>query len=243
MEIRAIPTMYAGVQFRSRLEARWAAFFDLLGWEWEYEPIDLKGWIPDFLLRGRSSLPCFDWANVEGVLVEVKPCISFPCPIAEQIDRSGIPPQFEAMIVGRSIPVGTSVETSDGYAIGWMRGNPTPWQHRAGMRPIWGDAICQVFAPEDEWEPDAGRIGLYHSKDWQLRCDPGQEGRNGYPTPETAKDRLGSYLDKFLWWGLTEMPGGADVHKPGAFKCKLLPLWREAGNRVQWRSPRPEAAR
>jgi hypothetical protein len=28
--IPAIPTVYRGQQFRSRLEARWAAFFDLL---------------------------------------------------------------------------------------------------------------------------------------------------------------------------------------------------------------------
>lgn len=64
-EVRAIPTRYAGVQFRSRLEARWAAFFDLLGWPWEYEPIDLAGYIPDFALRtGDGSF-----------LVEVKPII------------------------------------------------------------------------------------------------------------------------------------------------------------------------
>lgn len=55
-----IPTVYAGIQFRSRLEARWAAFFDQCGWRWEYEPFDLPGWIPDFMLEGR-------------VAVEVKP--------------------------------------------------------------------------------------------------------------------------------------------------------------------------
>lgn len=54
--------MYDGVQFRSRLEARWAAFFDLLTWDWLYEPVDLNGWIPDFSIFGH-------------VLVEVKPCI------------------------------------------------------------------------------------------------------------------------------------------------------------------------
>jgi hypothetical protein len=40
-----------GLLFRSRLEARWAAFFDLLGWPWEYEPFDLNGYTPDFLLK------------------------------------------------------------------------------------------------------------------------------------------------------------------------------------------------
>ena len=34
----AIPTEYKGVKFRSRLEAKWAIFFDTLGIEWEYEP-------------------------------------------------------------------------------------------------------------------------------------------------------------------------------------------------------------
>lgn len=48
MNFAAIPTLYEGVRFRSRLEARWAAFFDLMGWKWEYEPIDFNGWIPDF---------------------------------------------------------------------------------------------------------------------------------------------------------------------------------------------------
>lgn len=58
----AIPTRYNGTEFRSRLEARWAAFFDLIGWQWEYEPIDLPGWIPDFILTGATT-----------VLVEIKP--------------------------------------------------------------------------------------------------------------------------------------------------------------------------
>lgn len=50
MFIKAIPTRYGGTQFRSRLEARWAAFFDLNGWAWDYEPVDLSGWCPDFSL-------------------------------------------------------------------------------------------------------------------------------------------------------------------------------------------------
>jgi hypothetical protein len=58
----AIPTRYGGVQFRSRLEARWAAFFDLARWRWQYEPFDLNGWIPDFRLCGKVP-----------ALVEVKP--------------------------------------------------------------------------------------------------------------------------------------------------------------------------
>jgi hypothetical protein len=69
--IKAHPTMYNGVQYRSRLEARWAAFFDLIGWQHEYEPIDLPGWSPDF----RVVFPCghSECSGSHSLLVEVKP--------------------------------------------------------------------------------------------------------------------------------------------------------------------------
>lgn len=69
--IKAHKTFYNGVWFRSRLEARWAAFFDLIGWQWEYEPIDLVGWSPDFRLEfqcGHSECP-----PNHVLLAEVKP--------------------------------------------------------------------------------------------------------------------------------------------------------------------------
>lgn len=53
--IKAIETVYKGYRFRSRLEARWAVFFDALGIEWEYEhegyDLGALGWyLPDFWL-------------------------------------------------------------------------------------------------------------------------------------------------------------------------------------------------
>ena len=61
--MKAIPTSYGGANFRSRLEARWAAFFDLAAIRWTYEPMDLDGWAPDFMLS-TSACP---------IMVEVKP--------------------------------------------------------------------------------------------------------------------------------------------------------------------------
>lgn len=52
MEIEAKPTEYAGVLFRSKLEATWARFFDVIEVPWKYEPTRLSGWVPDFLLDG-----------------------------------------------------------------------------------------------------------------------------------------------------------------------------------------------
>lgn len=58
MQIKAHPTSYGGTRFRSRLEATWAAFFDICGWRWQYEPLDLAGWSPDFALGNDLSLLC-----------------------------------------------------------------------------------------------------------------------------------------------------------------------------------------
>lgn len=60
-----IPTTYRHTNFRSRLEARWAAFMDLIEWSWVYEPLDVAGYIPDFLVQGPRPF-----------LIEVGPCIS-----------------------------------------------------------------------------------------------------------------------------------------------------------------------
>jgi len=71
MIIKAIQAEYSGITFRSRLEARWAMFFDGIGVEWhyEYEGFQLSsGWyVPDFWLPKVRS------GSKVGVFVEVKP--------------------------------------------------------------------------------------------------------------------------------------------------------------------------
>lgn len=71
---KPLETAYAGTRFRSRLEARWAVFFDYLSIEWQYEPNgyvvgprdDRQPYLPDFFLpnvvRGGT------WAEVKGAL-------------------------------------------------------------------------------------------------------------------------------------------------------------------------------
>lgn len=51
-----VVTEYNGNRFRSRLEARWAALFDLVGLPYIYEPSDHGGYIPDFLIPGPNPL-------------------------------------------------------------------------------------------------------------------------------------------------------------------------------------------
>jgi hypothetical protein len=66
-EFRPIETTYKGYRFRSRLEARWAVFFDVLGVRWEYEKegFDLgraAGWfLPDFWMPDMRV-----WVEIKG---------------------------------------------------------------------------------------------------------------------------------------------------------------------------------
>lgn len=63
--IKAIETNYKGYKFRSRLEARWAVFFDTAQIAWEYEP---EGYV---MSDGTCYLPDF-YLPSEEIYVEVK---------------------------------------------------------------------------------------------------------------------------------------------------------------------------
>jgi hypothetical protein len=63
--IKAIETVYDGYKFRSRLEARWAVFFNELGIEWEYEKEGYE------LGNGERYLPDF-WLPIQKIWVEIK---------------------------------------------------------------------------------------------------------------------------------------------------------------------------
>lgn len=91
--MNAIETTYRGYKFRSRLEAKWANVFDQLGWPWEYEPIDLNGYIPDFFVM---------WPHAT-TLVEIKPALDSVelHEHTDKIDQSGW--DGHSMILGAAI--------------------------------------------------------------------------------------------------------------------------------------------
>lgn len=72
--MKPIETHYGGCRFRSRLEARYAVFFDTLGIAWEYEPqgyaLPSGTYLPDFYLPKIYPRSC---RNDSGVWFEVKP--------------------------------------------------------------------------------------------------------------------------------------------------------------------------
>lgn len=112
----AIPTVYRGVQMRSRLEARYAALFDILGIRWEYEPVDLRGYVPDFVVQ--LLVP---------VLLECKPAVTladFRAPQA-RITRSGW--AGPAVVVGSSLQLAAD-DRPDLTARGTAEVGASPWR-------------------------------------------------------------------------------------------------------------------
>lgn len=92
MTSTGIPTRYRGVRYRSRPEAKWAAFFDEIGWHHTYEPFDAAGYIPDFVIHGDRPL-----------LVEVKPAVTradYEAPIEKLVTSLHGRWRHNIMIVG-----------------------------------------------------------------------------------------------------------------------------------------------
>lgn len=106
-----ITTIYNGVKFRSILEAKWARFFDLVGWEYEYEPFELNGWIPDFLIIGKGKH--------NNVFCEVKPITTFNETYATQFQKAL---EFDNVFKHNDLlMLGCTLPSQGKYAhLGWM---------------------------------------------------------------------------------------------------------------------------
>jgi hypothetical protein len=123
---KAIQTHYGGCFFRSRLEARWATFFDAVGIPWQYEPqgFVITGenaevrtttwhWLPDFYLPESET-----WVEIKGTL-------------------NGVPADYFEMLAhaidwGGQLPgVKDSFETARGLL--WLGPIPTDVLCRRGL--------------------------------------------------------------------------------------------------------------
>lgn len=97
--ISPIPTVYKGTSFSSRLEARWAVFFDLIGISWQYEPdtydVGKTAYRPDFWL---SNMPVFaevkpTWPHFSGDPLEK--CFQLSRATQEAVVLLDGPPDFK----------------------------------------------------------------------------------------------------------------------------------------------------
>lgn len=89
--LNPVVTEYAGVYFRSQLEAEWADRLDRLDMEWEHEPDPLPGWIPDFHISARGGHQ--GW-------LKWKPCAILHEDQVGRIDQSGY--AGNAIILGKT---------------------------------------------------------------------------------------------------------------------------------------------
>lgn len=99
--------IYKGICFRSKLEARWAVVFDMLGIEWIYEPETLKStfWGDPIYYRPDFYFPEFD------KYAEVKPSdeklFEIQDKLSTMVDYGG--PLSEGIIILGTIPNSTKI--------------------------------------------------------------------------------------------------------------------------------------
>lgn len=144
-KLKPIQTEYGGFLFRSRLEARWAVFFDACGVDWEYEPegYDLGNglmYLPDFLLHGVDGRDGGDlYVEVKGQMTDSD---------AEKIKRFAElgmedPDQYgksanAILVVGR-IPDGDSIDDITDYISRVAYDDCGTWPNEFNFRTIDGD--------------------------------------------------------------------------------------------------------
>jgi hypothetical protein len=132
-ELIAHPTTYRGRSYRSRLEAKWAAFFDLAGWPFEYEPFDLGFWSPDFLLPG----------HYYPILCEVKPITAIDHDVCRKMAGAAKAAKFQ----GELLLLGLSPnQLSEPDWLGWLDSGYDTWLTRK-ERPDFYEPYtdCQIF--------------------------------------------------------------------------------------------------
>lgn len=151
--MKAIETIYNSHRFRSRLEASWAAFFDIMRWEWDYEPIDLDGWIPDFAIR-TTGVPIY---------VEVKP-ISWPAgdDFDAIVGATDVPELHKIKSLGREVLI-----------LGVGVPHQSQWQHTRFGVLFDGAAVgtyemirdIAIISKDDKNRNDfCGELGSYHHR-------------------------------------------------------------------------------
>ena len=122
LQMKPIETVYKGFKFRSRLEARWAVFFDACGVRWEYEPEGYilpngQYYLPDFLLHD-VTFNHAGYSEGNDLYVEVKGKMTaedaekirqFAFPPEADGDEYWIPEKMNPLLVVGNIPAGDSI--------------------------------------------------------------------------------------------------------------------------------------
>jgi hypothetical protein len=169
-----IPTVYGNRTHRSRLEARWAAFFFDIYWRAEYEPFDLDGWIPDFALAG---------AGGKVILAEVKPIFARDEQACRKLEKAAAN-QYELLLLGIG-PFESAEWGGHAAAIGWL------YEPCGG----WDEALLGLSAK-------TGRYDFFHaSGSYGYRISGEDDGTHHIkPTDFTAARHLWAAAGDAVQW-------------------------------------------
>jgi hypothetical protein len=210
--IHAIPTVYKSTQFRSRLEARWAAFFDLMRWPWQYEPLDLAGYIPDFVLT-------FPHAPL---LAEVKPALSRKEleSFISQLDEKTQDWPNEKMLLGAALP----------FETGWNMPVIGLLAERCPVRePISSEELQRRFKEAVA----QGRSCLTALESPVVGYKSWWEGAVAFRCSSCGRDSL---FHEYATYACRVSGCWDGDHHLGPI-TGVERRWREAGNLVQWKPP------
>lgn len=186
MDIKPIETFYNGYRFRSRLEARWAVFFDAAGIKYEYEPegFDLGNgiyYLPDFYL------PELDvWCEVKGTKISEEDKRKIDLFRGDPEDGSA-----RTLLMLREIPIAEDEWSVVGDTYGDDYGNGD-----IGWDNYYQFCVC----------PACGKIGLaFDGRGWRV-C--GKKHKNKNSITQTYEDYPGDIrIFKYHMDGRTDDKG------------------------------------
>ncbi len=211
--IKAIPTEFKGRLYRSRLEAKWASFFDRCGWHAEYEPYDLGSWSPDFLISQGDNQ----------ILVEVKPISEVHVPTIYKMYSAAKQAEFS----GDLLLVGTGLKPDEyGPIVGWACSNECPedpfssternglpdemrlmpWFCRSQIVPVKGGTPDILIAT----------------------CSTSRSGKDHVTGLVTGRELMRD------WMPIYQPVGETEWRCNSAFSDAVLEQWSLACNAVQW---------
>lgn len=178
--IAALQTTYRGITYRSRTEARWAVFFDHMGWRVNYEPegVTIEGtrYLPDFYLPEFKT-----WVEVKGdkpTEGEIRKCRTLARATGNAVWLlSGAPQSYEIYTFPIERPKSRAefrtcrrceipvVYWTDGSACGWEEVNACEDAQRCGDKlPVKVGRIENAIM-----EASAERFGVHPSTSNPLR--------------------------------------------------------------------------
>lgn len=157
--MQAIETHYNGYRFRSRLEAKWAVFFDEMMIKYEYES---EGFV---MFSGRNYLPDFYLPDF-GIFVEIKPGIKDKIKEWKQNCE-------EFLDTGKSIMlcIGDPMSATYHSLYGWCEEEGTPFCDNIKCHALFLSNGTDAYIAIDEYERKFRTDNLMNTSDKILQSE------------------------------------------------------------------------